>query len=172
VQHDPFCPADSLRDGIDRGAREPSRKGPSSRISELYVIEAEVIRYALRHWQGLVPFLEDGRLELDTNTVERAIPPVALGRRNSSLAGSDGGVRHWAIVASLEATASPSGVESLVWLTDLLGRVVSGREGPRTRTAAATDLAGRAARACRRDLNTALVRRRSRPDRHPGRDRR
>jgi hypothetical protein len=26
------------------------------------------------HWQGLVLFLEAGRLELDTNTVERAIP--------------------------------------------------------------------------------------------------
>src|SRR3954471_527349 len=34
---------------------------------------AEAIRYALRHWQGLVLFLEDGRLELDTNTIERAI---------------------------------------------------------------------------------------------------
>ena len=36
---------------------------------------AEAIRYALRHWPGLVLFLEDGRLELDTNTVERAIRP-------------------------------------------------------------------------------------------------
>src|SRR5215207_3606008 len=40
---------------------------------------AEAIRYALRHWQGLVLFLEDGRVELDTNTVERAIRPIALG---------------------------------------------------------------------------------------------
>jgi len=50
---------------------------------------AEAIRYALRHWQGLVLFLEDGRLELDTNTVERAIRPIALGRKNSLFAGSD-----------------------------------------------------------------------------------
>src|SRR3954449_7296793 len=52
---------------------------------------AEAIGYALRHWQGLVLFLEDGRLELDTNTVERAIRPIALGRKNSLFAGSDGG---------------------------------------------------------------------------------
>jgi hypothetical protein len=39
---------------------------------------AEAIRYALRHWQGLVLFLEDGRLELDTNTVERTMRGVAL----------------------------------------------------------------------------------------------
>ena len=32
---------------------------------------AEAIRYALRHWTGLVLILEDGRLELDMNTVER-----------------------------------------------------------------------------------------------------
>jgi hypothetical protein len=42
---------------------------------------AEAIRYALRHWQGLVLFLEDGRLELDTNTIKRAIRPIALGRK-------------------------------------------------------------------------------------------
>src|SRR5436305_11051090 len=50
---------------------------------------AEAIRYALRHWTGLELFLEDGRLELDTNTVERAIRPIALGRKNSLFAVSD-----------------------------------------------------------------------------------
>jgi transposase len=88
---------------------------------------AEAIRYALRHWQGLVLFLEDGRLELDTNTVERAIRPIALGRKNSLFAGSDGGARHWAIVASLVATAKLNGVEPQAWLTDVLERMVSGR---------------------------------------------
>jgi transposase len=88
---------------------------------------AEAIRYALRHWQGLVLFLEDGRIELDNNTVERAIRPIALGRKNSLFAGSDGGARHWAIVASLVATAKLNGVEPLAWLTDVLERVVSGR---------------------------------------------
>src|SRR4051794_34288021 len=70
---------------------------------------AEAIRYALRHWTGLVLFLDDGRFELDTNTIERAIRPIALGRKNSLFAGSDGGARHWAIVASLVATASRVG---------------------------------------------------------------
>src|SRR3954452_18459709 len=88
---------------------------------------AEAIRYALRHWDGLVLFLDDGRLELDTNTVERAIRPVALGRKNHLFAGSDGGARWWAIVASLVATAKLNGVEPLAWLTDVLERMVSGR---------------------------------------------
>ena len=88
---------------------------------------AEAIRYALRHWQGLVLFLDDGRLELDNNTVERAIRPIALGRKNSLFAGSDGGARHWAIVASLVATAKLNGIEPLAWLTEVLERMVSGR---------------------------------------------
>jgi transposase len=75
----------------------------------------------------LVLFLEDGRVELDTNVVERAIRPIALGRKNSLFAGSDGGARHWAIVASLIATAKLNGVEPQAWLTDVLEHVVSGR---------------------------------------------
>lgn len=55
---------------------------------------AEAIRYALRHWDGLALFLEDGRVELDTNTIGRAIRPIALGRKNSLFAGSDGEARH------------------------------------------------------------------------------
>jgi hypothetical protein len=88
---------------------------------------AEAIRYALRHWTGLVLFLEDGQIELDTNTVERAIRPIALGRKNSLFAGSLGGARHWVIVASLVATAKLNGVEPQAWLTDVLERMVSGR---------------------------------------------
>ena len=52
---------------------------------------------------------------------------MALGRKNSLFAGSDGGARHWAIVASLVATAKLNGVETLAWLTDVLERMVSGR---------------------------------------------
>ena len=63
----------------------------------------------------------------DTNTVERAIRPIALGRKNALFAGSDGGARHWAVMASLVATAKLNGVEPLAWLTDVLERVVSGR---------------------------------------------
>jgi transposase len=52
---------------------------------------------------------------------------MALGRKNALFAGSDGGAHHWAIVASLVATAKLNGVEPLAWLTDVLERMVSGR---------------------------------------------
>jgi transposase len=88
---------------------------------------AQAIRYALKHWDGLTLFVNDGRLELDTNTVERAIRPVALGRKNALFAGSDSGGRHWAIIATLIQTAKLNDVEPLAWLTDVLERIVSGR---------------------------------------------
>ena len=72
-------------------------------------------------------FVEDGRVELDTDTIERAIRTIALGRKNSLFTGSDGGARHSAIVASLVATAKLNGVEPLAWLTDVLERMASGR---------------------------------------------
>jgi transposase len=50
-----------------------------------------------------------------------------LGRKNGLFAGSDGGAPHWAIVASLVATAKLNGVEPKAWLTDVLERMVSGR---------------------------------------------
>lgn len=88
---------------------------------------AKAMRYALRHWPGLVAFLEDGRIEMDTNVVERAIRPITLARKNALFAGSDGGARHWAIAMTLIQTAKLNGVEPMAWLTDVLERMVSGQ---------------------------------------------
>lgn len=83
---------------------------------------AKAIRYALSHWNGLILFLDDGRLELDTNTVERAVRPIALGRKNALFAGADSGARHWAIVATLIQTAKLNQIDPLARLTDVLHR--------------------------------------------------
>ena len=87
---------------------------------------AEAIRYALSRWTGLTRFLSDGRVELDTNPVERAIRPVALGRKNYLFAGSDGGGDRWAIVCSLIETAKLNDVEPYAYLTDVLQRMLDG----------------------------------------------
>jgi transposase len=88
---------------------------------------AQAIRYALNHWKGLVRFIDDGRFELDTNIVERAMRPIALGRKNALFAGANSGGKHWAIVATLIQTAKLNNVEPLAWLTDVLKRMVSGQ---------------------------------------------
>lgn len=87
---------------------------------------AKAIRYTLEHWEGLSRFLDDGRIEIDNNTVERAIRPLTLGRKNHLLAGSEGGTEHWAILASLIATCKINDVEPQAYLTDVLTRLVNG----------------------------------------------
>jgi hypothetical protein len=87
---------------------------------------ATAIRYALLRWDGLTIFIEDGRIKLDNNTVERSIRPIALNRKNALFAGSDGGAEHWAIVASLIETCTLNAIDPLAYLTDVLTRIVNG----------------------------------------------
>jgi transposase len=87
---------------------------------------AKAIRYALNHRDGLERFLEDGRMEMDTNVVERAIRPVALSRKNALFASGNDGGRRWADLASLIETCKLNGVNPQVYLTDLLTRLVNG----------------------------------------------
>jgi hypothetical protein len=87
---------------------------------------AGAIRYSLNHWEGLTLFLEDGRIEIDNNTVERNMRPIALGRKNSLFAGNDGGAETWAILASLLNTAKLNEIDPYTWLSDALEKMVSG----------------------------------------------
>jgi transposase len=87
---------------------------------------ADAIRYTLLRWEALGRFLDDGRIELDNNPVERAIRPVALGRKNHLFAGSDGGGERWAVTASLIETAKLNGIEPYAYLKDVLERMTLG----------------------------------------------
>lgn len=93
---------------------------------------AEAIRYGLRHWQGLCLFLNDGRVEMDTNTVEREIRPVAVTRKAALFAGSEGGGENWAVATTLIRTAILNGVDPQAWLTDVLEQMVSGKVNNRS----------------------------------------
>ncbi len=88
---------------------------------------AKAIRYVRDHWDGLAAFLDDGRIEVDSNTVERSMRPISLGRKNSLFAGSCGGAESWAILASLLQTARLNGHDPYTWLHDTLERIVSGQ---------------------------------------------
>ena len=87
---------------------------------------AEAIRYALSRWEGLTRFLDDGRIEIDSNTVERSIRPIALNRKNALFAGSDGGGENWAVIATLIENCKLSGVDPYAYLTDVLTKIVNG----------------------------------------------
>ena len=85
----------------------------------------EAIRYGLRHWDGLGRYLEDGRIEIDSNTVERSMRPIALSRKNALFAGHDQGAANWGIVASLIETCKLNAVDPHAWMSDTLTKLVN-----------------------------------------------
>ena len=84
---------------------------------------AQAIRYALGRLPKARPYLENGCLELDNNTAERAMKPVAIGRKNWMFAGSEGGGKAMAIAFTLVETAKLNGVDPQAWLTWVLGQI-------------------------------------------------
>jgi hypothetical protein len=92
---------------------------------------AEAIRYVQSRWDGLTRFLDDGRVELDTNPVERSMRPIALNRKNALFAGSDEGAEHWAILATLIECCKLHGVNPAAYLEDVLTRLVGGHPDSR-----------------------------------------
>ncbi len=84
---------------------------------------AGAIRYALTRIKRLRPYLDNGILELDNNTAERSMRPIALGRKNYLFMGSEGGGKAAAIAYTLIETAKLNGVDPQAWLTDILGRI-------------------------------------------------
>jgi transposase len=86
---------------------------------------ADAIRYALHHWEGLTRFLDDGRIELDTNIVERGIRPIVLNRKNALFAGHDEGAANWACIASLIETCKLNGVDPQAYFADVLTQLVN-----------------------------------------------
>jgi transposase len=84
---------------------------------------AQAIRYALWRWDALLRFTTDGRLEMTNNAAERAIRPLALGRKNWLFAGSDTGGDRAAMIYTIIETAKLNGVEPYTYLADILGRI-------------------------------------------------
>jgi transposase len=127
--------------GLDAGERRAARQAETKPLMEalkarLVAVKDGISRqstlikaidYMLERWAGLTAFLDDGRLEPDTNTVERSIRPIAIGKKNSLFSGDEGGGETWAILSSLLNTARLNGVDPETYLVDVLERMVSGR---------------------------------------------
>ena len=82
---------------------------------------SQAIRYLLKLWDQLTLFVDDGRIDLDTNAVERMFKPVILLRKNVMFIGSDEGFQAWGIHASIIETCKLNGVNPepyLKWVLD------------------------------------------------------
>jgi transposase len=86
------------------------------------------LAYIAKYRDGLGRFLTDGRIEIDNNTVERTIRPIALNRKNALFAGHDAGAENWGIIASLIETCKMNAVDPHAWLASTLKAIVSGHK--------------------------------------------
>ncbi len=71
----------------------------------------EALAYIAKYWDGLKLFLTDGRIEIDNNSVERTIRPIALNRKNALFAGHDADAENWGTIASLIETCKLNAVD-------------------------------------------------------------
>lgn len=112
-QHSSTPRVESLRSWLDDNLKRLPQKSGT----------AEAIRYALSRWKSLCGFLDDGSIEIDNNAAERAIRPIALGRKNWLFAGSDKGGERAAAMLSLIETARMNGLDPEAYLRDVLTRI-------------------------------------------------
>jgi transposase len=91
----------------------------------------EALAYIAKFWEGLKLFLTDGRIEIDNNSVERTIRPIALNRKNALFAGHDTGAENCATIASLIETCKLNSVDPLAYLTATLTAIVNGHKQSR-----------------------------------------
>ncbi len=109
-----------LMDDFGRWLKEKrSRVSAKSRLGEK-------LAYISRHWDGLQVFLTDGRVEIDSNAIERTIRPITLNRKNALFAGHDEGGKNWGRIASLIETCKLNGIEPFAYIKATLEAIATG----------------------------------------------
>jgi transposase len=93
--------------------------GVVSKKSEL----GKAIAYSLNRWQALISYVQDGRIEMDNNIIEREIRPIALGKKNWLFAGSDQGGHRAAAMYTILNTAKLNGINPEKYLHYVLARI-------------------------------------------------
>lgn len=94
-----------------------------SRGSDLTIAAA----YVLNHWQALCRFGEAGFLPLDNNPAERALRPVAIGRKNYLFVASEDGGEWMATNLTIFQSCRLLGIDPMDYLADVLPGILTGR---------------------------------------------
>lgn len=108
----------AFKEWLDAARTQVSAKSPTG----------EALKYIAKYWDGLILFLDDGRIEMDSNAVERTIRSIALQRKNALFAGHDAGAQSWAVIASLIETCKLNKVEPHSYLTGVLSAIGNGHK--------------------------------------------
>ena len=108
--------------GAAVGADEDPVRGTLDKISGKSSL-AQAIRYSLSRWDALTRYTTDGRLDICNNAAERAIRPLAIGRKNWTFAGSDSGGERAATIYTIIETAKLNGLDPEAYLRHLITRI-------------------------------------------------
>src|SRR5262249_36082253 len=84
---------------------------------------SNAVNYALKNWEALERYLEDGMLDIDNNAAERLIKPVKIGAKNWIFAGSDQGAKNAAVFYSLIETCKLHQINPYDYLRNVLTRL-------------------------------------------------
>ena len=76
--------------------------------------------FTLNQWAALNRFIEHSELSIDNNAAERAMKPVAIGRRNWMFVGSVQAGGRAAVLMTLMASCKATMVEPWAWMKDVL----------------------------------------------------
>lgn len=95
---------------------------------------SQAVRYALSRGTALSRYVDEGRLEMSNNAAERSIRPLALGRKNYLLCGSDAGGERAACLYAIIETAKSNGINPQAYLTDILARITDHLKTSRSTT--------------------------------------
>ena len=79
--------------------------------------------YTRNQWAALNRYVEDGDLSFDNNFAERAMRPIAIGRKNWLFVGSESAGHRAAVLASLIASCKNNEVEPWAYLKDVFTRL-------------------------------------------------
>lgn len=84
---------------------------------------ANAFNYAINHWDALLRYTQDGRLEIGNNIAERSVRGIGVGRNNYLFVGSDSGGERAAIIHSLIETCKLNHIDPQRYLQYLLERI-------------------------------------------------
>ena len=86
-------------------------------------LSGKAATYTINQWEALNRYLTDGDLSIDNNRAERAMRPLAIGRKNWLFVGSPRAGSRAATLASLIASCKENGVEPWAYLRDVFTRM-------------------------------------------------
>jgi hypothetical protein len=104
---------DELRQWMERMLRSLSAKSDT----------AGAIRYAMSHWRALTRYVDDGLLDIDNSSAERALRAIAIGRKNYLFFGADSGGRRAASFYTLIGSAKLIGLDPSFYLRTVMARI-------------------------------------------------